>query len=135
MKRISIILVIIWMIVIFTFSNANGVISTSQSEGLVVKLANLINYTGDINNIRFVVRKCAHMTEYFILGLLVINACKYNGVKNMIILSILICLAYACTDELHQLFIAGREGKVFDVLVDGVGSILGIYLYKVVRKC
>ena len=134
MKKISIILVIIWMIVIFIFSNASGELSNLQSEGIVAKLALLIHYTGDINILRVVVRKIAHFTEYLILGILVINACRYNGIKNIIKLSILICILYASLDEIHQLFIQGRAGKVLDICIDTIGSVSGIYLYKVLRK-
>lgn len=97
-------------------------------------LAKLINYTGDINTLRFIVRKCAHIGEYFILGILVYNMFKYHDVKNIVIISILICIIYACTDEIHQLFISDRTGKLIDVFIDSLGSILGIYSIKVLRK-
>ena len=134
MKKLSVILVIIWMIVIFMFSSYNGNISSIQSDGIVAMLARLIHYTGDIDILRVIVRKMAHFTEYLILGILVINACKYNSIKDMIKLSILICILYACTDEIHQLFIQGRGGRIFDVLIDTLGSLTGIFTYKVLRK-
>ena len=134
MKKLSVILVIIWMIVIFMFSSYNGNISGMQSDGIVAMLAKIIHYTGDIDILRVIVRKMAHFTEYLILGILVINACKYNSVKDMIKLSILICILYACTDEIHQLFIQGRGGRIFDVLIDTLGSLTGIFTYKVLRK-
>ena len=77
MKKISIILVIIWMIVIFMFSNMNGTISGMQSNGIVTKIADVINYTGNIDTLRLIVRKCAHFTEYLILGILVLISCLY----------------------------------------------------------
>ena len=134
MKKISVILVIIWMIVIFLFSSATGDMSTMQSDGIVATLARIIHYTGDIDLLRMIVRKMAHLTEYLILGILVINACRYNSVKDMVKLSILICLLYACTDEIHQLFIPDRAGRIWDVLIDISGSLTGIFGYKVLRK-
>lgn len=134
MKKLSVILVIIWMIVIFMFSSYNGNISSMQSDGIVAMLARLIHYTGDIDILRVIVRKMAHFTEYLILGILIINACKYNSVKDMIKLSILICILYASLDEIHQLFIQGRGGRLFDVLIDTLGSLTGIFTYKVLRK-
>lgn len=119
---------------IFMFSSYNGNISSVQSDGIVAMLARIIHYTGDIDILRVIVRKMAHFTEYLILGILVINACKYNSVKDMIKLSILICILYACTDEIHQLFIQGRGGRIFDVLIDTLGSLTGIFTYKVLRK-
>ena len=70
MKKLSVILVIIWMIVIFMFSSYNGNISSMQSDGIVAMLARLIHYTGDIDILRVIVRKMAHFTEYLILGIL-----------------------------------------------------------------
>ena len=43
-------------------------------------------------------------------------------------------ILYACTDEIHQLFIQGRAGQLKDVLIDTIGSLTGIYIYKVVKK-
>ena len=134
MKKLSVILVIIWMIVIFSFSNSSGTASSEESNAIVLFIINLIHYNGDINILEFIIRKLAHFTEYFVLGILVINACKYNSVKDIIKLSILICLLYACSDEIHQLFIKGREGKIFDVCIDTLGSLTGIFTYKVLRK-
>lgn len=126
MKKISVILVVIWMIIIFTFSNANATISTKQSDGIVNKIAKIIHYEGNVDNLRYVIRKCAHFTEYFILGILVINACKYNNTKDILVLSIFICMLYACSDEIHQLFIEGRSCKLIDVFIDTLGSSFGI---------
>ena len=134
MKKLSVILVIIWMIVIFMFSSYNGNISSVQSDGIVSLLARIIHYTGDIDILRFIVRKVAHFTEYLILGILVINALKYNTIKDMMKLSILICILYASLDEIHQLFVSDRAGNIFDVLIDTLGSLSGIFLYKAIRK-
>lgn len=35
---------------------------------------------------------------------------------------------YAITDEVHQLFIPGREGKWQDVFIDSIGVFLGIFV-------
>ena len=134
MKKLSVILVIIWMIVIFMLSSFNGNISSAESNSIVIFISNLIHYTGDINTLEIIIRKMAHFTEYFILGILVINALKYNTIKDMMKLSILICILYASLDEIHQLFVQGRDGKIFDVLIDTLGSLSGIFLYKFLRK-
>ena len=126
MKKISIILVIIWMIVIFVFSNMNGTLSSAQSDGIVTKIADIINYSGNLDTSIVIIRKLAHFIEYLILGILVLNACKYNSVKNMIVLSIIICILYACLDEIHQLFILDRSGNILDVCIDTIGSLCGI---------
>ena len=39
-----------------------------------------------------------------------------------------ICLLYASSDEIHQLFVPGRSGEVRDVMIDFSGAALGIAL-------
>lgn len=82
----------------------------------------------------FVVRKSAHMFLYFILSILIYLAIhnKYN-VKAYIISCILTTL-YACTDEVHQLFIQGRSGEIRDVLIDSSGALIGLILVYIINK-
>ena len=133
MKKISIILVIIWMILIFIFSNMNGTLSSMQSDGIVTEIANIFNYSGNLDILSIIVRKLAHFTEYLVLGILVLNACKYNNVKDMLKLSILICILYALGDEIHQLFIRGRSGEILDVLIDTLGGFTSSFIYTIFK--
>jgi len=127
-NKINIFLVIIWMLIIFLFSSFNATESSDQSGVIVKFIANLFN----INNIELlslIIRKLAHFTEYLILGLLVINMMKDYHYSYLII-SIIICIIYAISDEMHQLFVPGRSCQLTDILIDSLGSIMGIYLYK-----
>lgn len=104
----------------------NGTLSSMQSDGIVTGIANIFNYPGDLDILTIIIRKLAHFTEYLVLGILVLNACKYNNVKDMLKLSILICILYALGDEIHQLFITNRDGNIIDVCIDILGSLCGI---------
>ena len=132
-KILSIISVIIWMIVIFYFSNQVAEVSGKQS-GFLTRL--IIHLFGSENEptIHHIVRKLAHFTEYLILGLLVLNMLRYYNPKQIIILALLTCVLYACSDEIHQLFIQGRAGQITDVIIDTLGSLTGIYILKAVKK-
>lgn len=126
MKKVRIIykvlLVIIWLIVIFLFSNQSGQKSTEITNEFLERILWFID-----NDITFIIiRKLAHFTEYLILGLLIYNLIREFTIKDLIIYSILICILFACLDEMHQLFIDGRSAKIFDVLIDSTGSICGI---------
>jgi len=86
-----------------------------------------------------IIRKLAHMAEYTILVITWLFALWVNGLKGKKLLYMAgsICFAYACTDEIHQLFVPGRSGKLLDICVDmiGVGSALLIArLIQVIRK-
>jgi len=120
-------LLIIWMIVIYIMSNQPATVSDSQSIGLL----NLFSKLGiDINGIlgglaNFVVRKCAHFLEYMILASLAFNVLKlYFNIKQVVIITIGFVFLYACSDEIHQLFVLGREGAIRDVVIDTCGGIV-----------
>ena len=149
MKKIILsILVISWMILIFIFSNQNGIKSSKVSDGVstkVVKTVEIVRkrkYSNEerktvIKKIVFFVRKTAHFMEYFILGILVYLLFKEYNFKNIYLWVVLFCFIYSITDEVHQMFINERTAKVFDVFVDTSGSIISnvlIYLNKNIVK-
>ena len=138
-KIIKIILVLLCMFTIFSFSSDNGGESTNKSDRTIVKIYQFIT-NKKLNNSekqyvidKYVtpVRKGAHFTIYLILGILVISLIKeYRmiDIKSLII-AIIFCFLYACSDEIHQLFVVGRSGEVLDVVIDSIGSFIGIFIY------
>ncbi len=133
-KIISWGLVFIWAFIIFNFSNQDGGESGSLSGKIVEFILNVFNiaYSENIfNTLQFIVRKLAHATEYCILGILVFNAFynTINNLKKVSILSFAVCVAYAATDEFHQLFIPDRVGSIKDCIIDSTGALFGIILY------
>lgn len=138
MKKVfKLVLLILWMILIFCFSNQRADDSSKLSDGVIVKVASVLvkddltNNKKDelINKYTFIIRKTAHFSIYLILGILSINLLSSFDIKRIIAFSSLICFIYACTDEFHQLFIIGRSCEVRDVLIDTLGSLTGILIY------
>lgn len=140
-KIIYKILIITWMIIIFMFSNQPADESTKLSDGFIsTTIGNFYKiFDNDVTEEKLTqikekyttpVRKTAHFTIYLILGTLTILLLKEYDMENRkrIILAILICLLYATSDEIHQLFIPGRSGELKDVLIDTSGSALGILI-------
>ena len=139
-KIISFIVLILWMIVIFSFSSADANKSTSTSDKVITTMIEIKdkitnNETPNnekeiiVKNSSFYIRKIAHITEYLILGFLMFNLLKQYSVTN-IYYAIGLSILYSCTDEFHQLFINGRSGSIRDVLIDSIGILIGTYLYK-----
>ena len=60
-----------------------------------------------------------------------INALRRSGVYGYrsIVLVLLICVLYAISDEVHQLFVPDRGGEVKDIIIDSVGATVGIGVY------
>ena len=133
-------LLVIWMIVIFMFSNDSGTSSLSKSDRVARNTINTVSkitkkkYTESkkdkiIKNTRFIIRKTAHFTLYFILGVLVYLTFRSYGISNRVfIYSILFCLVYAISDEIHQLISSDRTARVLDVLIDTSGSIVSNFI-------
>lgn len=71
-------------------------------------------------------RKGAHMSEYAVLFFLVRFACGSN--KKALIISI----AYAVSDEIHQRFVPHRSATIGDVAIDSIGILLALLVMNVV---
>lgn len=91
--------VILWMYLMFFLSSRTDLPSgeTLQSD--------------------FLLKKMAHVFEYFVLNGLWFFALGKNRAGQAILFS----LIFAFTDEIHQLFIPGRTGKLRDVGIDFLG--------------
>lgn len=146
-KVIYSILIIIWMTVIFCLSNQPADDSSSLSDGFisstignVYKVFNKNISSEDLEEIKVKythpVRKMAHFTIYMILGILVtLLVREYNiSFYKCILISLLVCLLYSISDEIHQTFVTGRSGEVRDVLIDTCGSFIGIFVFNKLFK-
>jgi VanZ family protein len=74
-----------------------------------------------------VLRKIAHAAEYAVLGALLVRATGRSG------LAFVLGALYAASDELHQHFVPGRVGAPLDVVIDAVGTAVGIVLWQSLR--
>ena len=121
-KIIKILLLISWMILIFLLSNQTGSESQALSDNMICSF--ISNCNPELYS--FIVRKSAHFMMYFILGIFTIINFKIN--KENMLYAILICVIYAFTDEIHQMFVNSRSGEVRDIIIDSLGSISSIFL-------
>ena len=130
------------MSVIFCLSNQPAIDSTELSDGFisntignVYKFFNKNISSDELNEIKVKythpVRKMAHFTIYMILGILVtLLVREYNvSFNKCLFISLLVCLLYSISDEVHQLFVIGRSGEIRDVLIDTSGSFVGIFIF------
>lgn len=86
---------------------------------------------GQAGMTQFVVRKMAHFGSYFLLGLF-----GYLGLRHIFkiwwlapIITWLITVALAAFDEYHQFLTGDRTPSIFDVMLDGAGSLTAILLF------
>lgn len=138
---------IVMAMIIFGFSKQDG----EESSGLSYKAADIIltvcdkagiidcnenNRESMIEAVQFPIRKAAHMTEYAIFSIFVMIALIVDGINGVRIpvISAVIAIAFAATDEFHQTFVPGRYGCVLDVLIDAAGSIIGLIIVYIIYK-
>lgn len=128
----SYIVVLLWMVLIFSLSSQVAEQSASLSTGVtevIMRVVKKIAPSIDFDISKHIVRKNAHFFVYLILGMLVINALKKSDVVRYKYIALLICVLYAISDEVHQIFVPGREPGVKDVLIDSAGAGIGILIY------
>ena len=132
------------MVVIFIFSGSAGGMSSAQSNAVGEWLLGVLGIeippgqsASDVDIFwGFTVRKCAHVFLYFCLGA---SAVLFVAALSAKALSqwrpsisaggaVIISFLYACLDELHQSFVAGRDGTFADVGIDAIGFVLAALL-------
>lgn len=142
------ILALFWMCVIFAFSaqeqEESSAVSESFSYQMVRSADSFFGLNWDDEKLHEIadaiegyVRKAAHMTEFGILAVLLyiwLGKWQFTTGKKML-LAISATALYAASDETHQLFVAGRSGRVTDVMIDSAGAVLGVLIFAGVEKC
>jgi VanZ family protein len=118
--------VVIWAAVIFTFSTSW--FTSDNTEAIVKPFLHWVfpSLTPDaIGFTHHLIRKCGHLTEYFIFGLLVLRTIRAGrpGMRLAWALAAIgIVAAYASTDEFHQSLVPGRTASIYDVMLDTAGG-------------
>ena len=123
------------MLLIFIHSAMPADLSGAESGWIVQFAAGILKKLGlpspDADQLTFVIRKCAHFTEYLILGITVkrlMDDLKTCSVQMRLAAAWVISVLYAATDEIHQHFVPGRSCELRDVCIDAAGAACGIVL-------
>ncbi len=121
--------VILWMAFIFwmstgTFSAEN----TSSYFEAVLRFFHSKISPREMNLIHAIIRKAAHLIEYFIMGILFFRAYRGSSVERWkwrwSLYALLSLAIWAAGDEFHQSFVSTRTASVRDVLIDTAGGML-----------
>lgn len=131
-RRAWLVCLVAWVAVIWGHSLLSGDVSGAES-GLVVDLLRpvfLALGVADRDLMSFVVRKCAHFTEYAVLGVIVMGNVRSRweppSRRPLAFVALGACVPLA--DESIQLFVPGRAGMMRDVLIDLAGLATGLLL-------
>jgi VanZ family protein len=134
--------VLVWMVVVFSASADRNSYQHSSNlfEPLFHWLFPWVSHD-HIEVIHHVFRKCGHLTEYAILALLLwraIHQPERNRPRpwrwDEAGLTLSIVLLYAASDEIHQVYVAGRTALTSDVAIDTSGGAAGLALLWLGKK-
>lgn len=119
--------IIFWM-------SANTGSSINQGLGIISALkAFLSSIAFSLTGHEVDVSPIGHFVEYFIFGVLLLNALRFHmPLSRAVLLAIIIGSAYGITDEFHQLFVPERSCDPMDWLVDTIAIALGAALCRLV---
>jgi len=130
------------MVVIFSASS--DTMSSQHSSRYIGPIARwLFPHLSEqgVDHIVFIVRKCAHLTEYAVLAVLFWRGWRKPLRKDArpwrsadAGFAVLFVAVYAASDEIHQLFVPHREGKITDVMIDTMGAVVGLFLLWLVGR-
>lgn len=121
--------VIFWM-------SANTGTSINQGLGIISTLKaflssvafSLVGHEVDVSPI-------GHFVEYFIFGILLLNALRFHmPLSRAVLFAIIIGSAYGVTDEIHQYFVPERSCDPMDWLVDSIAVALGALLCRLAAR-
>ena len=123
-----------FQISLFLVKLASPLLPAAMSEEILFERAELIHY---------IVRKAAHMTEYFLLALsLQLPFTVWFSKQLKLILRIITgfsaTVLFAALDEFHQSFVPGRSGNFTDVCIDSAGALIAslclLFFYSLSKK-
>ena len=111
---------------------------SAQSSALIVDFIincfNAINRHLDYNTITVLVRKLAHIIEYFIQGTFISLSYFYGKGRfaGRVINVMFFGLLTACIDEYIQGYVSGRGSMIIDVWIDFAGILLAVLFYLII---
>ena len=119
-----------WLLLIVSLSTSIG--EWSHSQAIILSILGQLNPAlaqklspDALETINFLLRKCAHFSEYAVLFGLAYWLCR-SRIKLSKTLALPLVLGsvilFAVSDEFHQSFVPGRTSQAKDVLIDSLGA-------------
>lgn len=105
-------------------TNEYGITSSHPTDTKLARVSKLVNAP---------MRKVMHASVYLVLAffiILFVNILLNNKHYWIaLIITIVVCVGFAISDEYHQTFVSGRTGQPLDVCIDSAGAIVGTLIY------
>ena len=136
---------LLWVGFVWGNSLVGGAASSAESGRVVTLLRPLFEATGvtDLDLMTFAVRKCAHFSEYAVLGGIArtfwtrvsreLGSRASSSRRRVFLAGLVLTTLVPCLDETIQLFVPGRAGMITDVMIDCCGAATGVVLRYLLR--
>ena len=123
--------IIAWLLMMFLFST--DMMSSSETSRFIVPALKFLFPDLTPSGISFwhgVIRKLAHVAEYFILATVVYRALKFErpSLIDANLRTIVFVALAALLDEFHQSFVPSRTATIMDVGYDCLGGIWALWM-------
>lgn len=130
-------MVIIWMGIIFSLSHRSPESTQRISESVAGLLAELSSEQPADDLVPLIaqwVRDIGNALIYLVLAALVSIAFSSLLIHDLpnAGLTMVVCVLYALSDELHQAMVPGRSSQLRDFVIDVIGIVAGIFLYQMI---
>jgi VanZ family protein len=129
----------------FLFLMSTDMFSSHATFPIIARILRLLDPSisaRQIDLMHAIIRKLAHVTEYFIFGILLFRAFRSGSLEpralNWALSSLVVLALLAASDEFHQSLTVERTASIVDVCIDSFGGFLAmcvsIFLFRRNRK-
>lgn len=131
-RTAAIIMLIATAVMIFYLTSQNPEQTVSLTQRAIEKLPEFLIQPRDKNgNIMLSARRMAHIYQFALMGIFsgfIMYTFEQPNIISRTLIAAAICAAYSLFDQLHKLFVPGREFDTFDLKLDAAGYIPAIIL-------
>ena len=142
-RTIFMLLLLTTFAIIFKFSSQIAEESDGVSNGVLRKIIDIFPYTKGLSEERKIkiveygnpiIRKLAHFSIYALVGVWIMSFMSTFDMRlyKKWIISMLVGVMYAASDEFHQSFVPGRGPSIVDVGIDSLGVLTGILVILII---
>jgi VanZ family protein len=107
---------------------STDVFSSDHTSRFIIPVLHLLIPPASIETLELmhaIIRKTAHLTEYFIFSILLMRALRgqeRGWTLRWAIWAVVLAAGYASFDEFHQSFVPSRTASPWDALLDTIGA-------------
>ena len=127
--------VLVWALLVTSFSTDS--FSAEHTSKIIIPILHWLFPAAQRHTLalmHLLIRKCGHVVEYFILGLLLVRGLRGDRTGWRLewsVAALAVSATWAGADELHQAFVPSRGAAMTDVLIDTCGAAMAQFAFAI----